>query len=1409
MAISDALRYQLNTGGSADTLYGIIRDFLATSPDAASTQAQMRQYGISAEDVANATGGKSGGLLSGNILAGASWNSLNTALPEQLTAATGQATSNYAVGGATTADTLTQLNTFLAGGGQFDPNSTVYLQTGGVDFLQGVDKGTIKDNISEIVKTLGDQGVNVVLTGSPYAKSIDDVINNNFDPKVDSLFTEIAKENKNVALVGTQGEILQNKNLLVDALHTNAEGTAIYNQSVIDALSQFKNEVPSSTPEAIAQVQQTNTVATTPPIITQAAASPAVAQTLVDTIPAVSSATTKASANVIPTARGTVIEGDNIEEKIAGVPQVVYETRVDPNNTANWETFNPKTGEVIDRGTFAGGGDKGLLAAAAPVIGLAASTVGLPGLTGLLGGLTGATGSTLAGLTGATIGGGTTAIAGGTGQDILKGALLGGAASYGASTLDNYLATGSTADVGLTERQFAVQDAKNLASQGLSTNQISDTLTAGGYNDITVQRAISSITGTPVPSLPIPGTVNVTGTTTPAVSTGGLLGGLVTPTTTPTTTQATTPTTETVNVTGATQPQMVDQATINLVNSQLASTLGTPANLANLQVTGQGLLSGADTNTAIANTIAGLPSVSTPTTQAGTVNVTGDNLASTQQITNAILATVPNVTVQQAQNQAQVLITSGQNLTTSDLVSAVSAVSPNITNTVAEQIITSSNSDAIQPVVSALVSSVNSNLANVEVTGDRLASTQEITNAILATVPNVTVSQAQTQAEVLISSGQNLTTNDLVSAVSSVSPNITNSVAEQIITSSNSNAIQPVVSALVSTVTPTTTSNLANVQVTGDRVASTQEIANAVIATVPNVTAQQAQTQAEVIVSSGQNLKVSDLVDAVSAISPNITNTVAEQIITSDRPITNQEIVSALAGTVTAVNQPIAQQTITANQAAQTQEIASAVTALIPNVTPAQATTIAETVINSGRPITAQEVASVAAAVVPALATPSVATPSVAAPSMATQTIIGERPSSITDFTAASIPLIQPSTPLTVPQLTAQTPVAPAPPAAPATTPASTSNPLLNAAGSAGLSSLLSGLGSSTANLISGGLGTAGNLLQMQTSREAAQRAQAMIDAETKAAKDAAQFRPIGMTTRFGTSQFGFDPATGRLSSAGYNLTPDVKAQQDRFMALSNQGLTQVEQAQGQFAPLQTGAQRLFGLGNQYLAQSPEQVAQNYLNQQMSLLQPGRELELANLQNKLQQQGRGGLSVAQGGTMGATTPELQALYNARATQEAQLAANAQQAGQRDVLFGAGLLGQGATAMGNYYGGQQAAYAPYTAALGQAQTLETLGQKPYDMGINLGQLGAQAGFNVGQLGLKGAQISAGLATSADATRNLLAQGLTAAGNPNAMVGQALGGLFGGGLQSAFGQTGLGASGFGTGLAYGNQDLGLFL
>jgi len=946
MAISDAMRYRMNTGGSAEDLYATIRDFLAASPDAAATQAAMRQYGISGEDVANATGGKSGGLLSGNVLAGASWNSLNTALPEQLTAATGQATSNYAVGGATTTDTLNQLNTFLAGGGQFDPTATVFLQTGGVDFIQGVDKGTIKDNINQIVKTLADQGVNVVLTGSPYAASIEDVVTNNFDPKVDSLFTEIAKENNNVALVGTQGEILQNKRLLVDALHTNAEGTAIYNQSVIDALSQFKNTVPDSTPQAIAQVQKTNVVATSTPIITQAAANPVVAQSLATQ--SVDSLIKAGNLNPTQIAAATGVPVGEILTKVAStVPQ----------------------GQTITLGDT-------IIAPEYRVIG--------------------------------------------SGEDQQIGNL---------ETIYTSKTTG---------------DPNYRAPVGSEYQQ---------YNaDGTFQR-----TGT-----------------TQAVA-GSFLEGLGQAITDP------------------------------VVLAALAGGYGA------------GLFGGAGLGAATAGTV-------------GTTGLTVAELAQLDLALGGAGGTAGAETLAAA-------LTTG-------------AAVPTLTN----------------------------------LTGGSGVGTLGVTGA--------------------------------------------------------------------------------NGAFLGEGVLSGVPAFDAALATAP----------------------------------------------------TAFELANAGAGAFTPT-------------------------------------------------------------FIPPTTTPGLLTPSVIPTSAVTPSVIP---------TGSVTPVI-PTTGL----------------------PSAVTTALTNAGVSTAVNSLLGGGGSNLSNLFSGGLGTAGNLLQMQQSREAAQQAQARIDAETAAAKAAAQFRPIGMTTRFGTSQFQTDPVTGQLISAGYTLSPEAKAQQDRFIALSQQGLTQAEASQQQFAPLQTGAQRLFGLGNQYLAQTPQDVAQNYLNQQMALLQPGREQELATLQNRLQQQGRGGLSVAQGGTMGATTPELQALYNARAQQEAQLAANAQQYGQQQVAFGAGLLGQGAGAMGQYYGGQQAAYAPYTTAMGQVQGLEALGQQPFTLGTQLGQTASAAGARVGQLGLEGARLSAGLATSADATRNLGAQSLIAAGNPNAMFGQAIGGLFGGGLQSAFGQTGLGASGFGTGLAYGNQDLGLYL
>lgn len=261
--------------------------------------------------------------------------------------------------------------------------------------------------------------------------------------------------------------------------------------------------------------------------------------------------------------------------------------------------------------------------------------------------------------------------------------------------------------------------------------------------------------------------------------------------------------------------------------------------------------------------------------------------------------------------------------------------------------------------------------------------------------------------------------------------------------------------------------------------------------------------------------------------------------------------------------------------------------------------------------------------------------------------------------------------------------------------------------------------------LISGGLGLLGGLMQGNSAADAAASQAAAQTEAARIAADEARFRPVGITTRFGSSQFTTGPE-GRVTGAGYTLSPELKAMQDRFMALTGQGLSQAEAAQAAFAPLATGAQGLFGLGQQYLAQSPEQAAQQYMSRQQDLLAPSRERQMAQLQNTLFQQGRGGLSVGATGErpsgaagLGATTPEMEAYYNAIAQQDAALAAQAQQAGQQQTLFGAGLLGTAGNLLTQGYQGQAGALAPYQAYLGGATGLETLGQAPLDIGSALG------------------------------------------------------------------------------------------
>ena len=273
-------------------------------------------------------------------------------------------------------------------------------------------------------------------------------------------------------------------------------------------------------------------------------------------------------------------------------------------------------------------------------------------------------------------------------------------------------------------------------------------------------------------------------------------------------------------------------------------------------------------------------------------------------------------------------------------------------------------------------------------------------------------------------------------------------------------------------------------------------------------------------------------------------------------------------------------------------------------------------------------------------------------------------------------------------------------------------------------------------------LGFLGAQEQASATEYAANQSAAAQRESARLAAEAAKFRPVGITTRYGSSNFQMSPE-GYLTGAGYNVSPELKAYQDRLSALSGSALTQAEQAQQQFAPLQTAAGGLFGLGQQYLAQSPQEVAAKYIQQQQDLLAPSRERQMAQLQNQLFQQGRGGLSVGATGMrpsgaagLGATTPELEAYYNAIAQQDAQLAAQGQAEGQRNVAFGAGLFGTGAGMLGQYQAGQVGALSPFTTYLGAGSTIESLGQQPLDIGAQLGGRAATAGGNVGQALLTG-------------------------------------------------------------------------
>ena len=386
--------------------------------------------------------------------------------------------------------------------------------------------------------------------------------------------------------------------------------------------------------------------------------------------------------------------------------------------------------------------------------------------------------------------------------------------------------------------------------------------------------------------------------------------------------------------------------------------------------------------------------------------------------------------------------------------------------------------------------------------------------------------------------------------------------------------------------------------------------------------------------------------------------------------------------------------------------------------------------------------------------------------------------------------------------------------------------------------------------------------------RAASTSAAAQLEAARTAAEEA-RFRPVGITSRFGQSNFQIDPETGRLTSAGYDVSPDIAELRERLLGGAGSALGQ---AQGlDLSQIPGMAQGLFGLGSQFLPSSaqampseaamrfgtqlgqfgqqllptdlsmqaspeamaqaqalfnlqrqitptsydPNAAAQRYFEEQQAILDPARQRQEQRLGASVFGRGRAGLSLS-----GQGQPELFALGQARGEQDLALASQARERArqelQQDVGFGTGLGLQG---LGTLQQGQELARQRGFQDIGMGFDLTGRGlatqegatdlarqRLAQDIGLGTGLFGSGLGF-LGQI----PQLQTA-ALSPFQTQLGLAQQLEALGQQPLSIGADLGGGNVASAQAllqggtAAAQTGLQGSLASSGIRYGAlQDL----
>jgi hypothetical protein len=301
-------------------------------------------------------------------------------------------------------------------------------------------------------------------------------------------------------------------------------------------------------------------------------------------------------------------------------------------------------------------------------------------------------------------------------------------------------------------------------------------------------------------------------------------------------------------------------------------------------------------------------------------------------------------------------------------------------------------------------------------------------------------------------------------------------------------------------------------------------------------------------------------------------------------------------------------------------------------------------------------------------------------------------------------------------------------------------------------------------------LGIAGGLISGSKESQAAKGQAEALRAAADKASAMAQFNPYGMTTNFGTSTF----ADGRGS---YTLSPELQASQQRlFGQLNAYDPSQIGMAA---QPLMGGASTLFGRGAEYLGQSPEQVSAKFIADQQALLQPSRAADFARLNSTNFGRGTTGLAVNTGTGGAPSNPAAQALFNAQARQDLELASRADQAAMDRTRFGASLFGTGGELVGQVPRLTTAGYAPTETQLNLLRTTESMGQDPFKLSADLANQYATSGARAGQLYLE-PQAAAAAAYRQYQGYSPMGTALSGAGSaisPGGSAGSWFSGLFG--------------------------------